>query len=441
MRSVDTIYALSSGRGRAGVAVIRVRGPQAGDTVRKLSGGLPVPRQAMLRKLVRASDGSLIDKGLVLWFPGPSSFTGEDVAEFHIHGGLAVTEAFLAELSKQPGLRIAEAGEFTRRAFGHGKYDLTEVEGLADLIEARSERQRRLAVRQAEGAASTVLNGWRQLLIGILARLEAAIDFVDEADVSEKALEGVSRSIRSMAKEISKELERGRQGERLRDGIKVVLAGMPNVGKSSLLNRLAGKEAAIVSPMAGTTRDIVEAHLSLAGLPVILRDTAGLRAIGSDVIEREGVARAQGAMGSADLVLWVASPDVAGSAVIPDLDSEVLQVWNKADLAPGPASGQEDIIAVSSRTGEGLALLERELVNRLQHLVADGESAIVTRQRHREALTAMLNHLEMALETGRPLEIVAEEIRLATYEIGKLTGYVEVETLLDDIFREFCVGK
>jgi tRNA modification GTPase len=213
------------------------------------------------------------------------------------------------------------------------------------------------------------------------------------------------------------------------------------VGKSSLLNRLAGKEAAIVSPMAGTTRDIVEAHLSLAGLPVILRDTAGLRAIGSDVIEREGVARAQGAMGSADLVLWVASPDVAGSAVIPDLDSEVLQVWNKADLAPGPASGQEDIIAVSSRTGEGLALLERELVNRLQHLVADGESAIVTRQRHREALTAMLNHLEMALETGRPLEIVAEEIRLATYEIGKLTGYVEVETLLDDIFREFCVGK
>jgi tRNA modification GTPase len=441
MRSVDTIYALSSGRGRAGVAVIRVSGPQAGDTVRKLSGGLPVPRQAMLRKLIRASDGSLIDRGLVLWFPGPSSFTGEDVAEFHIHGGLAVTEAFLAELSEQPGLRIAEAGEFTRRAFGHGKYDLTEVEGLADLIEARSERQRRLAVRQAEGAASTVLNGWRQLLIGILARLEAAIDFVDEADVSEKALEGVSRSIRSMAKEISKELERGRQGERLRDGIKVVLAGMPNVGKSSLLNRLAGKEAAIVSPMAGTTRDIVEAHLSLAGLPVILRDTAGLRAIGSDVIEREGVARAQGAMGSADLVLWVASPDVAGSAVIPDLDSEVLQVWNKADLAPGPASGQEDIIAVSSRTGEGLALLERELVNRLQHLVADGESAIVTRQRHREALTAMLNHLEMALETGRPLEIVAEEIRLATYEIGKLTGYVEVETLLDDIFREFCVGK
>jgi tRNA modification GTPase len=322
MKAADTIYAVSSGRGRAGVAVIRISGPHAGDTVKKLTGGLPVPREASLRKLVGASDGSLIDKGLVLWFPGPSSFTGEDVAEFHVHGGLAVIEAMLAELSNQPCLRMAEAGEFTRRAFGHGKYDLTEVEGLADLIEARTERQRRLAMRQAEGAASNVLNGWRQKLIRILARLEAAIDFVDEADVSEKALEGVGPSISAMAVEISQELERGKQGERLRDGIKVVLAGMPNVGKSSLLNCLSRKEAAIVSPVPGTTRDVVEAHLSLDGMPVILRDTAGLRSAGSDAIEQEGVARAQGAMGSADLVLWVASPDVRGSAAIPDLDSD-----------------------------------------------------------------------------------------------------------------------
>jgi tRNA modification GTPase len=420
------------------VAVVRVSGPHASYIVKKLTGGLPVPREAVLRKLIRASDGSLIDRGLVLWFPGPCSFTGEDVAEFHIHGGLAVIEALLAELSEQPGLRIAQAGEFTRRAFGHGKYDLTEVEGLADLIEARTERQRRLAMRQAEGAASNALAGWRHQLIRILARLEAAIDFVDEADVSEKAMEGVGPSIGAMAAEISQELERGRQGERLRDGIKVVLAGMPNVGKSSLLNCLSRKEAAIVSPVAGTTRDVVETHLSLSGMPVILRDTAGLRSAGSDVIEQEGVARAQGAMGSADLVLWVASPDVADSAALPALDSDVIRVWNKSDLAARP--GGEDLIAVSSWTGEGLALLEQELVRKLQFLVAEGESAIVTRQRHREALTAMLSHLRAA-QAGGPLEIVAEEIRLAAHEIGRLTGYVEVETLLDDIFREFCVGK
>lgn len=443
MTSSDTIYALSSGFGRAGVAVVRLSGPDARSVVKNLCGPLPVPRQATLRKLVSFRDGAVLDRGLVLWFPSPSSFTGEDMAEFHIHGGLAVVQALVDELAATPGLRAAEAGEFTRRAFSNGKFDLLEVEGLVDLIEARTERQRRQAILHAEGTASLVLHRWRQSLIEVLGRLEAAIDFVDEAHVSERALINSEHTLRSLVTEIEAELDRGRQGERLREGLRVVLAGLPNVGKSSLLNQLARKDAAIVSPIPGTTRDVVEVHLNLQGLPVILQDTAGLRGTLGDVVETEGIARANAALGRADLVLWIASPDVIDSWVPSNLDSDALWIWNKVDLGlPNHETlGGRSHLTISSRTGEGLEALEQSIVDRLQSLVAEGELAMVTRQRHHDCLASMSRHLRAAAQIEKPLEIVAEEVRLAANDIGRLTGFIEVESLLDEIFREFCIGK
>jgi tRNA modification GTPase len=424
------------------VAVIRVSGAKAGDVIDKLAGSRPVPRRAMLRRIV-AGGGELIDRGLVLWFPAPTSFTGEDVAEFHVHGGPAVVEALLNALSEEPQLRAAEPGEFTRRAYAQGKFDLTEVEGLADLIEADTERQRRQAIRQAEGGSRRLLGRWREKLIGILARLEAAIDFVDEAHVSESALADTDAAVRTLALEIAREVQRGKQGRRLREGLRVVLAGPPNVGKSSLMNRLTREDRVIVSPVPGTTRDVVEAHIDIEGLPVILQDTAGLRGETQDAIESEGMARASSALGRADLVLWIRAPDVEDSEEVLPFDSDVLRIWNKADLGAPPAAegGSWPYYAISAKTGEGIRELEAAMAQRLDMLVKDGESALVTRQRHREGLSAMLQHLNAALTAGQPLEITAEEIRLAVHEIGRLTGHVEVESLLDKIFKEFCIGK
>lgn len=444
MNISDTIYALSSGSGLAGVAVVRVSGARAGLIVKELCSVLPVPRAATLTAIRWPKGGRLIDRGLVLWFPGPASFTGEDVAEFHVHGGVAVVRALFDALAGFKGVRMAEAGEFTRRAFGNGKFDLVEAEGLAGLIEARTEAQRRQALHHSEGKASRVFNRWRQDIIRILARLEAAIDFVDEAHVVEEALRFHEAELQELVRTVETEIERGRVGERLRDGFRVVLAGGPNVGKSSLLNRLGGKDAAIVSPIPGTTRDLVEVHLNLTGIPVILQDTAGMRAASEDPIEQAGMARAGRALGGADLILWLSSPDVTGPAGPPQFDSDVIWIWNKRDLALPRTSAPDSrpYVAISSVTGEGLSQLEADIVGHLQRLAARGETALVVRQRHREALVSMTDHLRAALRKPVPaLEIVTEELRLAAVDIGRLTGHIDVESLLDRIFRDFCIGK
>jgi tRNA modification GTPase len=444
MSASNTIYALSSGSGLAGVAVVRVSGARAGPVVKELCSALPVPRVASFTALRRPGNGELIDRGLVLWFPGPASFTGEDVAEFHVHGGAAVVQALFDALAGFDGVRMAEAGEFTRRAFGNGKFDLMEVEGLADLIEARTEAQRRQALLHSEGRASQVLATWRRDIMGILARLEAAIDFVDESHVEEQALRGHEAELEDLILRVETEIERGRAGQRLREGFRIVLAGAPNVGKSSLLNRLGQKDAAIVSPIPGTTRDLVEVHLNLAGIPAILQDTAGLRATSADPIERAGMARAGKALGAADLVLWLSSPDVASPPPDRRFDSDAIWIWNKRDLAlPEKAAPDgRPYMTVSSVTGEGLSELELEITARLQRLAAAGERALVTRMRHREALVSIQFHLRSALKKPAPaLEIITEELRLAAVDIGRLTGHIDVESLLDLIFRDFCIGK
>ena len=442
MTSSDTIYALSSGAGLAAVAVIRISGPKSGEVVKALCGTLPAPRQATLTAL-NGSDGSVIDHGLVLWFPGPRSFTGEDTAELHLHGGPAIVEAMFRRLEDTAGLRAAGPGEFTRRAFANGKMDLLEAEGLADLIGARSEQQRRQALFHSGGQASAAFAEWRRQVVEILARLEAGIDFVEEADVALEARAKADVGISTLINQIEREIDRGVQGERLRRGLTVVIAGAPNVGKSSLLNALAGRNAAIVSDIPGTTRDVVEVAMTLGGLPVILRDTAGLRPASADPLEVIGMERTRVAMEEGDLVLWLDSPDVEAKPPEETIDSDTLRIWSKCDLKAwtNEREGTEPL-AVSVRSGAGLQDLEAEIVRRLTRQVSDADGALVTRQRHRDCLLAMRDHLREA--RGRregELELMAEDLRLAARALAAIAGHVDVESLLDAIFREFCIGK
>lgn len=434
----DTIYALASGAGLAGVAVVRLSGPAAGVALKVLTGRLPEPR-----RLARAEIGG-IDDGLVAWFPAPRSFTGEDVAEFHIHGGRAVIAALQEALSRLPGLRPAAAGEFTRRAFLNGKLDLMEVEGLADLIAARTEAQRSQALAQMQGVQSAVIEGWRADLLWSLARLEAAIDFSDEAHVADEALAGVAARIGALAAELKRALGTAARGEALRDGVRVVIAGPPNAGKSRLLNWLAGREAAIVSDMAGTTRDVIEVQLDLGGVLVLLSDTAGLRAAASAAgrIEIEGMARSRRSLAGADLVLWVEAAD-ARAEQAEAVDSEAIRIWNKADLAPCPAGFAADC-SISLANGQGLDRLLARLTDSVAKRFAGGEPALISRERHRAAVAGTAAGLDRAGEliaAGQPLEIVAEQLRLAARALAALTGRIDVEQLLDSIFRDFCIGK
>jgi tRNA modification GTPase len=439
----DTIFALSSAPGRAGIAVVRISGPQAGATIEGLTGrALPEPRRASLRTL-SAPSGDRIDEALVLWFPGPESATGEDVAEFHVHGGRAILEAVFAALNGLPGLRPAGRGEFTRRAVENGRLDLTRAEGLADLIDAETEAQRRQALAQYDGAFFRACEDWRARLIRLTAWAEAGIDFSDEeldGDLGARVDQGVS----AILAEIGAQLAAGRQGEIVREGSSLAVVGPPNAGKSSLLNALAGRDIAIVADTPGTTRDVLEVRLDLGGYLVVAADTAGLRDTG-ETVEAEGVRRALARAGSADLVLLLldgtASDPFASLPQSLATDPDVLRVWNKHDLPwPQPREG----LAISVRTGEGLDRLLELLVQRVQDGVGrvTGESAMVTRARHRHALEQVTAALSRAVE-GRhhSAELVAEDLRLALRALGRITGRVDVEELLDVIFRDFCIGK
>ncbi|MCH8684110.1 tRNA uridine-5-carboxymethylaminomethyl(34) synthesis GTPase MnmE [Pedomonas mirosovicensis] len=432
----ETIFALSSGRGPAGVAVVRVSGLRAGDAVTLLTGQpVPAPRMAALRLLHDPHDGEVIDQSLLLWFPAPNSFTGEDVAEFHVHGGPAVVSGVLTALGQQPGLRPAEPGEFTRRAFLAGKMDLTQVEGLADLINAETEAQRRQALRQMQGVLANLYEGWREQLVRALAYVEADIDFADEDDVPEHVSAQVKDAIERLSAEIASHLADGSRGERLRDGLGVAIIGKPNAGKSSLLNALAKREVAIVSNIAGTTRDVIEVHLNLGGYPVTLIDTAGLRET-DDPVEAEGVARARARAQAADLRLHLTPYGEEPETT----EGESLSVITKIDLGGGSPGHRDGRFYISVVTGAGLTELVAHLADWASKALGGGESVLLTRERHRHALEACRAHLHAAL-TQPDLVLMAEDMRLAARALGRITGRVDVEDLLDVIFRDFCIGK
>ena len=421
----DTIYALSSGSPPAAIAVVRISGPEAEAVLQALAGTLPEPRTARLAALQH--DGETLDNALVIRFPGPHSATGEDIAELHLHGGRSVVAAVLAALGAMNGLREARPGEFTRRAFENGRIDLSEAEGLADLLMAETQSQRRAALALAGGALSRQVEAWQARLLALAAELEAALDFSDEGDVGEAAWP--REDLGALAGELETFLRRP-PVERLRDGVRVVIAGPPNAGKSSLLNALAGREAAITSEIAGTTRDLVEAPTAIAGAPFLLIDTAGLRDSG-DVIETIGVERALGSLAAADLILWLGEPEAC-----PDRQRAVF-VQAKADLAAATDSRAD--VAVSARTGQGIGALVRLLTDRARQLLpAEGEVAI--NARHRAALAEALGWLNEAEAAHDPL-IVAEALRQARGALDRVTGRAGVEDMLDALFGRFCIGK
>ena len=446
----DTIFALSSAPGRAGVAVLRVSGPAVAAVVEALTGQAPPPpRQACLRAF-RSPSGAVIDRGLLLWFPGPKSFTGEDLAELQVHGGRAVVQGFLDTLGAQPGRRIALAGEFTRPAFDAGKLDLAEVEGLADLIAAETEAQRSQALRQADGSLSKQVDLWAQSLTRALAHVEAEIEFPDEA-----IRDDIDPQIKDIVAEAEREIEaaladRG-VGERLREGFSAVLLGAPNVGKSSLMNRLAARDVAIVSEEAGTTRDVIEVSLDLGGYPLTLADTAGLRSAAEaesvGAVEREGMRRSLSRAESADLAIEVldAEGDMeAVQTVRRGGDPGRLTVFNKVDLLSTESAclcRADDVIAVSAKTGVGLDRLVDALKVRLRDLSDSGRSSpLITRARHRQALADCQAALARGQGAGSP-ELLAEDLRLALRALGRIVGRVDVEDVLDVVFRDFCIGK
>jgi len=436
----QTIFALSSGRPPSAIAVIRVSGPEASTALKRLAGKIPTPRVAT-RALLRDVSGEAIDDAVVLWFPGPASATGEDVAEFHVHGGRAVLAALFAALSAIENLRAADGGEFTRRAFENGKLDLTEAEGLDDLIHADTDRQRRQALRQLKGLLGDRVRDWRNAIIEAQALIEAGIDFSDEGDVSAELVAPALAKVSSLLGEIKKVLAAQGKAERLRDGLVVAIAGPPNVGKSTLMNYLVRREVAIVSPHAGTTRDIIEVQLDLDGYPVTVIDTAGIRET-DDPVEQEGVRRARARAAEADLVLWLADGD--GGEIGHQGDALVWLVRNKIDLWSTNACRKKASreFRISAIRGDGIADLVDALVAFAREFFGASEAALITRQRQRQLLKDAAASLERSLGAiGQGEELAAEELRSAAYALGRLLGRVDVEDILEMIFREFCIGK
>ncbi|MDF1734721.1 MAG: tRNA uridine-5-carboxymethylaminomethyl(34) synthesis GTPase MnmE [Minwuia sp.] len=445
------MHALSSAPGPAGVAVVRLSGPDTRAALTALTGELPRPRHAALRALRDPATGEVLDRGLVLWFPAPHSYTGEDLAELHVHGGRAVLDGLFRVLAAQPGLRMAEAGEFTRRAVANGKLDLTAAEGVGDLIAAETAAQRRQALQQADGHLAALYGGWSTDLVAVLAHLEAWLDFPDE-ELPENLVPETTARLSGLRRRVAAHLADARQGERIRDGLQVAIVGAPNAGKSTLLNALAQRDVAIVTAEPGTTRDVLEVQLDLGGHAVILLDTAGLRET-ENVVEQEGIRRARQRAGSADVVMHLVA---AGAPFRPlELDPEapgaasphVIGVRSKADLPHDPEPQDivsSPVINLSVMTGEGLPELLQVLTDKARELTGTGGTAPPTRWRHRESLghtTEALQRAEEGLMDGLPLELVGEDLRMAIRALGRITGKVDVEDLLDVIFRDFCIGK
>ncbi|MBI1622141.1 tRNA uridine-5-carboxymethylaminomethyl(34) synthesis GTPase MnmE [Aquamicrobium zhengzhouense] len=432
----ETIYALSSGALPSGVAVIRISGPAVQNILRQMAVAVPAARSAALREL-RTKSGILLDHALVLYFQAPASFTGEDVAELQVHGGKATVAAILQELSTFDDTRLAEAGEFSRRAFLNGKMDLTAAEALSDLISAETELQRRLAIANADGKQRDLYQGWRRSLLNARALIEAELDFADEADVPGSVSDQVWSSVQALHQDILNHIDGYRAGEIVREGFRVVLAGRPNAGKSSLLNVLAKRDVAIVTDIPGTTRDLVEVTLDLSGLKIILTDTAGLRDT-DDVVERIGVDRALEATRTADLILHL--DDGTGEPVKIDADCPDLKIATKADIRH--LAGSTHDLAIAARTGAGVDELEEAIRKIAAEAAQPAEGVVPTRARQVSLLRRAASHLQVAAQSDAlDLELRAEELRLAEYALGKIVGAVDSEELLGVIFSEFCIGK
>ena len=442
----ETIYALSSGAGVGGVAVVRISGPGVDAVLTALGvAPLPAPRYAALHNILCPISADILDQALVLRFPGPGSFTGEDVAELHIHGGEAVLAAVLSALQQTELARMAENGEFTRRAFENGKLDLTGAEAVGDLVAARTDEQRKLALRQYDGGLADLYEAWRSELIDLLGYAEAEIDFSDE-ELPEALQRQVLNKIIAIKQRVKDHSHTSLLGEQIRSGFPISILGAPNAGKSSLMNLLSRRDVAIVSEVAGTTRDVIEVQMNLAGYAVSISDTAGIRD-SDDQIEAEGVRRAEQEAKRAALKIVVIDATVG---ILPDrlrslIDSHTLVVVNKSDLAPVPSgifdgSAVTDIRLVSAKTGDGIEELVADITKTVEKRLSAYEGPVPTRQRHREALQETVTALDRAEAAALP-ELAAEDIRLAARALGRITGRVDIDDILDTVFRDFCIGK
>ena len=431
MTADDTIFALSSGQPPAAIGILRISGPGAGQALKSLTGGLPEPRVASLSKITDMVSGELLDSALCLWFPAPNSATGEDLAEIHCHGGRAVIRAIEAALEQIDGLRRAEPGEFTRRAFAHGKMDLAEAEGLSDLLFAETELQRKAAVRNAGGALSRKVDDWQQQILQLSAQVEAELDFSDEDDVAPEQAAMVQNAARPLVEEMRNLLARPR-AEKLRDGIRVVLGGPPNSGKSTLLNALVEREAAIVSDIAGTTRDVIEVPIALGGIPFLFIDTAGVRESGAETIEQIGIDRAHQQFAAADIILWLGDEGQG-----PGVDG-LVEVSSRSDH-PDHSPKALGSFTLSPVSGQGMDALVDYLVTRAKDILPDGDQVSVN-ARQADRLTAASESLAAMIDEPDYL-IAAEHLRMARKALDEITGRASTEDMLDGLFGKFCIGK
>ena len=442
-----TIYALSTGPGISGIAVIRVSGKKTGDVIKKITGNkLPNPREATRRKFNYINTNELIDEGVLLWFPGPNSYTGEDLAEFHVHGSRAVINALHKTLSQIKNCRLAEPGEFTKRAFQNGKISLLKAESIADLISSETEIQRKQALKIMSGKSSDQFNSWRDKLLKILSHIEAKIDFPDE-DLAKDILTNIQKTSDQVSSEIQKTLNDQKVGERIREGFKIAIVGPTNSGKSSLLNYLSKRDAAIVSEIAGTTRDVIETHLNLDGYPVVISDTAGIRESKNE-IEKKGIKLALNRAEDADLKLVIIeAKNVDFKGVLKDLlDESAIIVINKSDLIKGKLNSKfkkYEHVLISIKKDLNLNKLISKIKNKLKNKFISSENILITRERHRQNLKNCVYHLQKFQEkkSAKDFDKAAEDLRLATRHLGMIVGKVDVEEILGSIFNDFCIGK